>query len=374
IRYTLNGEDPQELLRRLVRAVEENPRIRVFKGAEVVDVSGYVGNFETTIRHDGIEEVVKHGAIIVATGADLLEPYGQYLYGEDPRVLTQRELEERLASGDFKAKRVVMIQCVGSREPERPYCSRICCYEAVKNALKLKELCPDAEVLILFRDVRTYGFRELFYREAREKGIIFARYTLEKSPEVVREGDKLLVKFYDPGTMSDVITEADYVILSTAIIPRPDAADLAKMLKVPLSQDGFFLEAHVKLRPLDFASDGIFLCGLAHYPKFIDECIAQACGAAARAATLLSKPYLEVEAAVASVDTERCRGCGRCEEVCEFGAVSIVEEAGRLVAQVNEALCKGCGACSVRCPTGAIRVKHFRPEQILAQVSAVAAA
>ena len=374
IYYSLNGEDPQEFLKRLIQAVETNPRIKVFKGAEVVEVSGYVGNFETTIRQGSVEETVKHGVIIVATGAEVLKPYGQYLYGEDPRVLTQMELEERLAKGDFKAERVVMIQCVGSRVPERPYCSRICCYEAVKNALKIKELCPGAEVLVLFRDVRTYGFRELYYREAREKGVVFARYTLERPPEVLREGDKLLVRFYDPATRSEVVTEADYVVLSTAIVPRPDAADLAKMLKVPLSQDGFFLEAHVKLRPLDFASDGIFLCGMAHYPKFIDECVAQACGAAARAATILSKPYLEVEAAVASVDTARCRGCGRCEEVCEYGAISVVEEDGRLVAKVNEALCKGCGACSVRCPTGAVRVKHFKPEQILAQVLAVAMA
>jgi len=186
----------------------------------------------------------------------------------------------------------------------------------------------------------------------------------------VRSGDKLLVKFYDPVMRSEVVAEADIVALSTAVVPRQDAEELAKKLKVPLSQDGFFLEAHVKLRPLDFASDGIFLCGLAHYPKFIEESIAQACGAAARAATVLSRPVIEVEAAVASVDEERCRGCGRCEEVCEFGATKVVELDGRLVAQVNEALCKGCGACAVRCPTGAIRIKHFTPEQILAMAEA----
>ena len=370
LHFTLEGRDPRELLSELIRAVESNPLIHVYKNAEVVEVGGYVGNFETKVRVNGEEKVIRHGAIIVATGAEPLKPYGEYLYGEDPRVLTQLELEELLASGKLEAKRVVMIQCVGSRTPERPYCSRICCSHAVKNALKIKELSPDTEVLVLCRDIRTYGFRELYYKRAREMGVVFVRYTPERKPEVVREGDKLLVKFYDPVMRSEVVAEADLVVLSTAIVPRQDAEELAKMLKVPLSQDGFFLEAHVKLRPLDFASDGIFLCGLAHYPKFIEECMAQACGAAARAATILSKPYIEVEAAVASVDEERCRGCGRCEEVCEFGAIKVVEKEGRLVAQVNEALCKGCGACSVRCPTGAVRVKHFLPEQILAMAEA----
>ena len=372
--YTLEGEDPQELLKRMVKEVRSHPLIHVHTNAEVVDVAGYVGNFETTIRENGRESTIRHGVIIVATGADLLKPYGEYLYGEDPRVLTQQELEEMLAKGEFKARRVVMIQCVGSRTPERPYCSRICCAQAVKNALKIKEVSPNTEVLVLFRDLRTYGFRELYYKEAREKGVIFARYEPARKPEVVSKGDRLLVRFYDPVVRAKVDLEADLVVLSTAIIPRPDAADLAKKLKVPLSQDGFFLEAHMKLRPLDFASDGIFLCGLAHYPKFIDECIAQACGAAARAATILSKPYIEVEAAIAVVDEARCRGCGRCEDVCEYGAIKVVEREGRLVAEVNEALCKGCGACSVRCPTGAVRIQHFRPEQILAQVVAVARA
>lgn len=370
IYYTLDGHDPQELLSKLVREVEAHPLIHVHKEAEVVEVGGYIGNFETTIRERGEEKVIRHGVVIVATGAEPLRPYGEFLYGEDPRVLTQVELEERLAKGEFKAKRVVMIQCVGSRTPERPYCSRICCSHAVKNALKIKEISPDTEVLVLCRDVRTYGFRELYYRRARELGVLFVRYDPEKKPEVVRSGDKLLVKFYDPVMRSEVVAEADILALSTAVVPRQDAEELAKKLKVPLSQDGFFLEAHVKLRPLDFASDGIFLCGLAHYPKFIEESIAQACGAAARAATVLSRPVIEVEAAVASVDEERCRGCGRCEEVCEFGATKVVELDGRLVAQVNEALCKGCGACAVRCPTGAIRIRHFTPEQILAMAEA----
>ena len=371
LRYTLEGLDVQAFLRDLISKVMSHEKIHVHLGSEVVEVRGYVGNFETTIRYDGAEETIKHGVIIVATGAEEYKPVGEYLYGEDPRVLTQLELEQLLAEGKFKAGRVVMIQCVGSRSPERPYCSRICCSTAIKNALKIKEVSPETEVYVLYRDIRTYGFREKYYKMAREKGVMFFHYDPERKPEVIRRGDELVVRVYDTVLREYVDIEADLVVLSTAVVPRPDAEELAKMLKVPRTQEGFFLEAHVKLRPIDFASDGIFLCGLAHYPKLMEECMAQACGTAARAATILSKKEIEVEAAIATVDEARCRGCGRCEEVCEYGAIKVVEKDGRLVAQVNEALCKGCGSCSVRCPTGAVKVQHFLPEQILAQARAV---
>ncbi len=263
-----------------------------------------------------------------------------------------------------------MIQCVGSRNEERPYCSRICCAQAVKNALKIKESSPETDVYVLYKDMRTYGFLEDYYREAASKGVLFICYNDENKPKITQEDGKLKVTVWEPVIKAWVPIQADLLALSVATIPNPDNEHTAKMLKVPLSKDKFFLEAHMKLRPVDFATDGVFLCGLAHWPKSIQESISQACAAAARAITILSKEALEVEGAIASVNEDLCGGCRFCESVCEYGAIKMEEVDGKLRAQVIEALCKGCGVCGSTCPAGAISMLHFTDDQILAQVRA----
>ena len=369
IRFLLGGEDPQEMLGDLIERVEGNGKINVHLGTQVKDVQGYVGNFETTLPNETGEEVVRHGVVILATGGVEYKPT-EYLYGIDDRVMTQLELEERLADGEFKPNVIVMIQCVGSRCEERPYCSRVCCSDAVKNALKIKEFNPDANVFVLYKDMRTYGFKEDYYREAAGEGVVFIRYDDENKPLVTNNDDGLKVSVLDPVLKERLVIEPDVVVLSAAVLPAPDNPRLAGLLKVPLSKDGFFLEAHMKLRPLDFATDGIFLCGLAHGPKSIDESISQACGAAARAMTILSKPTLEIEGAIAHVNEDLCSGCRMCEGVCEFGAIEMVESDGRLHFHVIEELCKGCGVCAATCPSGAISIGYFTDRGILSQVRA----
>jgi heterodisulfide reductase subunit A len=367
IHYLLGPENPQEMLESIIDEINENSRIYVHLNAELVDVKGYVGNFQTTISSNGSEKQIEHGTIIVATGATEYKPT-EYLYGVDTRVLTQHELEEKLAKGQFNAKTVVMIQCVGARNDVRPNCSRICCGQAIKNALKIKELSPETEVYVLYKDIRTYGFNEDYYRDAAAKGVLFMRYDEEHEPEVIQKSGKLLVSAWEPILKSHIPIKADIVTLSVATVPNPDNKRLASMLKVPLTEDGFFLEAHMKLRPLDFATDGIFLCGLAHWPKFIEESISQACGAAARATTVLSKKVLETEAIVSHVDENLCIGCGLCISLCPYGAI---EKDERGIAKVNEVLCKGCGTCGASCPKRAITMHQFTDEQIIAQGIAV---
>ena len=367
IYYLLGSENPQEMLRSIIDNVSENKRIHVHLNTEVADVKGYVGNFTTTIRSDGNEKQIEHGIIVVATGATEYEPT-EYLYGIDPRVLTQRELEETLAKGQLNAKTVVMIQCVGSRNEERPNCSRICCSQAMKNALKIKELSPETEVYVLYKDIRTYGFKEDYYREAADKGVLFIRYDDEHKPRVTRENGKLMVLAWAPILKTWVPVEPDILALSVPVVPNANNEHLARMLKVPLTKDGFFLEAHMKLRPLDFATDGIFLCGLAHWPKPIEESISQACGAATRAATILSKKTLEVEGIVAYVDEDLCVGCGLCISLCPYSAIE-KDETG--IARVKEVLCKGCGTCGASCPKRAIIMQQFTDAQIVAQGLAV---
>jgi len=371
IHYLLeNDEDPKEKLSMLAKAIEENDKIHVYLGAELVEVSGFVGNFKSKIKQqDGPVKEVEHGIVIVATGATEYKPE-EYLYGKHPNVLTQHELEEEIANGQFNAKIVVMIQCVGARNEERPNCARICCGQAIKNALKIKEVNPNAEVYVLYKDIRSYGFREDFYREAASKGVVFINYEDERKPQVREENGKLEVTFWEPVIKQDIEVAPDLLVLSAATIPNPDNKHVAEMLKVPLTKDGYFLEAHMKLRPVDFATEGVFLCGMAHSPKYIDESIAQACAAAARAATILSKPMLEMEGIVANVDEDLCSGCRICEYLCPYGAIEMQEKDGKLTAHVLEALCKGCGACGTACPTKAIIMGHFTTEEILAQVKA----
>ncbi|MBN1485545.1 MAG: FAD-dependent oxidoreductase [Chloroflexia bacterium] len=377
IHYTLYGNDAQQLLHELIDRVQGHPDIQVYCGAQLLEVGGYVGRFESRIRLEaGRMEEIAHGAIVLATGAESYQPReGEYLYGQQERVLNQRELEARLArdpetllaqaAQNGRPASFVMIQCVGSRNDEHPYCSRICCSQAVKNALRIKQADPQARVTVLYRDVRTYGFLEEYYEQARRQGVMFIEYEKEAPPEVSSSGQGLQVHLDSPG-LKALDLPADYVILSTGIVPHEDNEVLAQMLKAPLTQDRFFLEAHVKLRPLDFAADGIFLCGLAHSPKPIEDSIAQAQGAAIRAAILLSKDRLEAQAIVAKVNPRLCSGCGLCVAACPYDARVIDTESQ--VAEVIEVLCQGCGACAAVCPNGATQHLGFEKIQIYAMI------
>ena len=371
IHYLLGDNyDPKQKLDSLVKAVTENSKIHVYKCAEVADIYGFVGNFKSKIREqDGKEKEIEHGIVIVATGAAEYKPK-EYLYGKDHRVMTQHELEEKIAEGKFKADSVLMIQCVGARNEERPNCARICCGQALKNALKIKESNPETEVYVLYKDMRAYGFKEDYYRDAAMKGVLFINYEDERKPEVTCKDGQLAVKFWEPVLKEEVEVKPDIVVLSAATVPNDDNKHVAELLKVPLNKDGFFLEAHMKLRPVDFATEGVFLCGMAHSPKYIDESIAQACAAAARATTVLSKKTLEMEGIVANVSEDLCSGCRVCEYLCPYGAVEMKDKEGKTVAHVIEALCKGCGACGTACPTKAITMGHFTTDEILAQIKA----
>jgi len=367
--------DPQELLRRTIEAVSAEPRISVLTDAEVVDVGGYVGQYSTLVRvADGRQEEVQHGVIVVATGARQTEPR-EYCYGcaitQDKRVVTQREFEKMLverSDADLPSS-VVMIQCVGSRDEEHPYCSRICCTEAIKNALAIKERRPTTEVYVLYRDIRTFGFKERYYREARRKGVVFLQYDKDQKPHVRNEDGQLYADVTVQPEGETFTLGADLVVLSAGIEPNVDNAALARLLKVPLDEDGFFLEAHVKLRPLDFAADGVYLCGMAHSPRFLDEAMAQAQGAAVRAVGLLSKDELEATPIVASVNPRLCSACGLCVEVCPYDAR--VLEPGAPYAEVIEVLCQGCGACIVACPNKASQQKGFEVPQVYSMLDSV---
>jgi len=367
------NDDPQKYLRSLMEKVESNELVEVYTGAEIQRVAGFIGNFQTTIVHQGKEVELDHGAIMVATGGEELKP-AEYLYGEDERVVTGQEFEELLAQGDGrigKIKSIAIILCVGSREEGRPYCSRVCCIQAIKAALKLKSDFPDKQVFIIYKDIITYGFLEDYYRKAREQGVVFLRYDDDNKPSLTKEGDKLkLTHRVQALGGEEIVLYPNMVVLNAAIIPR-DNSSLAKMLKVPLTGDGFFLEAHMKLRPVDFATDGVFLCGLAHSPKSAEESITQAHAAASRAVSLLCQTTIEAPAVTAEVDEEQCRACGRCVEVCEYSAPELVDVGeGRKAARINPLLCKGCGACPVRCPSSAITLKHFTSGQIVSMIDA----
>jgi len=370
IYYTLEGEDPQRYLKRLIKKVQENPLIHTFLGANIKEISGYVGNFRTTITQGSEKKEIDHGIVIVATGGEEYRP-SEYQYGVDPRIITQSELENRLSTSDDvdKLNCAVMIQCVGSRDNAHPYCSRVCCGEAVKNALKIKERNPDTEVFILYRDMRTYGLVETYYEKARELGVVFIRYDEDNKPKVIKKKSEdgrvfLSVSVYEPIVGEQISIDADLLVLSAAIVPPEENTILAKMLKVPLNEDGFFLEAHAKLRPVDFTTDGVFVCGMAHAPKTIEESISQACAAVSRACTIISKGKIEAEGIVASVDEKICSGCGTCVKLCPYGAIA-KNEVG--VAEVTTVLCKGCGICAASCPERAITIHHFTDEQIISQ-------
>jgi len=376
IYHTLEGLDVQAFLGDTVRKVYKDPSIHVLTGANITGATGYVGNFETRVEHKGRSREIRHGVAIVATGAEETRPT-EYLYGEDDRVLTSVELEERIAQGDegvIQAPNLVMIQCVGCRNEERNYCSRVCCSHSIKNALKLKELNPGMNITIIYRDMRTYGFKEDFYREAAEKEIRFIRYEAEEKPrvEAVEEGGQpvLRISVPDPVLGQRMELDTQWLALAAAVVPSSTSQKVSKLFKVSLNPDGFFQEAHVKLRPVDTASDGVFLCGTAHYPKHITETVSQAYGAAGRAATILTKDSVVASGAVAEVREDDCVSCGACISVCTYGAIEFVDTPKGKKAKVNPVLCKGDGLCNSRCPTGAIVLKHFTNDEVFSQIDA----
>ncbi len=369
---TIEGNDPQKLLRETIEEAKSNPRIQVFTKTELKNLSGYVGNFKSLLSVDGTEQEYDHGIVIVAVGAKESTPT-EYLYGQDKRVLTQRELEEKIALRKEEVRRcrsIAMIQCVGSRTPERPNCSRICCSVAVKNALKVKEINPEARIAILYRDLRTYGLMERYYTQARKAGIEFIQYEPDAKPSLWIEDGSIKLRVRDRILGEEIDLQPDLVALASAIVPHDNTA-LAKMLKVPLTADGFFLEAHMKLRPVDFATDGIFLAGLAHFPKTISESISQAEAAVARATAAIAKGYVTVLPTISEVDQNRCVGCGLCELLCPFSAIRVTETGKGSKAETIAASCKGCGICSASCPQKAITIHHFTDDQLSAQIEAL---
>jgi heterodisulfide reductase subunit A2 len=376
IHYTLEGMDVQAYMRDLIRKVYQHPLVHVTTDAAVTEASGYVGNFVTKVKSGPVVREIRHGITIIATGAEEYKPT-EYLYGQDDRVLTLLELEDRIAKGAgglANSQSLVMIQCVGCRQDDRNYCARICCNQSVKNALKLKEINPRMDVYILFRDMRTYGFSEDYYREASDKDVKFIRYEPHDKPQVeaVEEDGRhvLRVTATDPILGKRLAIDADYLALAAAVIPSSTSSEISKLFKVALNPDGFFQEAHVKLRPVDFAAEGVFLCGTAHYPKHISEAVSQALGAAGRAATILTKDSVVASGAVCEVNENDCVSCGACISLCTYGAIEFVDTPRGRKARVNPVLCKGDGLCNSRCPTGAIFLKHFTDEEIYRQIDA----
>jgi heterodisulfide reductase subunit A len=379
--YLLNGENPQDELVRLREEIAQNSRIHLFTGAAIEKIEGTIGNFKTTIAADGATTEVNHGVVIVATGAKQYQPK-EYLCGEDDGVITQRDLEAFLApglglptrEGNQPPDTVVMIQCVGSRDADHPYCSRVCCAEAIKNALKIKEVSPQTHVYVLYRDIRTYGFKESYYTKARQQGVVFVRYDEDRKPEVSRNSEKLYVAVYDQTLGMPIAISADLVVLSAGIHPHEDNKKIAQFLKVPLNSEGFFLEAHMKLRPVDFMTDGVFLCGLAHSPKTIEESILQAQAASARAASVLVQDSLELGANISQVIDESCDGCAYCVDTCPYKAITLLEYKWqgsiKKVVETADSTCKGCGCCQATCPKNGIFIRGFTLGQIEAQIHA----
>jgi heterodisulfide reductase subunit A len=364
---TLKGEQIRPYLEKLLEKVENEQRIRVYFKSRIEDVAGFIGAFKTKISQDGGEsQVIDHGVTIIATGAHEWKP-DVYGYGSDPRIKTQLEFARALharESSVVNADTTVFIQCVGSRCEERPWCSKVCCNHAVMDSIAIREANPKATVVVLYRDIRTFGLNEPYYEKARRLGVIFSRYDADKPP-IVEVGAKINVRFRDKVFGTDVTLPADNLVLAAAIIPDEYNKELSRLYKISTNEDGYFLEAHMKLRPVDFATDGVFLAGLAHYPKPIDETIAQAVAAGAHAAQVLARGYVEAPGMVSVVDSFLCRGCGRCVEVCPFHAPELVEVSpGVFKSEINPALCKGCGACGVACPTGAAAIRHFKDYQI----------
>ena len=383
LKHTWSGEHIPTRLAKLVDKVVWNDRITIHKGFEVTAVEGFVGNFKSTITSkSGISTVIEHGIGVIATGGNIYTPT-EYGYGQIKRVVTSIEFDKlhELKEKTVKAsKTFVFIQCVGSRETEHMYCSKVCCTHSVQEAIGLKKEDPSRKVYILYRDMRTYGQREALYRQARKMGVIFINYELHGKPLVTENGQAVDVEVWDHVLHRPLKIKADMVILASAIRPKADAADLGKLYKIPVDGDGFFQEAHAKLRPVDFSTDGMFVAGMAHYPKPMEESVAQALAASARAATLLSKMEVSLDAVKATVDPDYCDGCALCVDVCPYNAIALITEeattAGgqshRLIT-VNKAQCKGCGLCQGTCPKRGVYVSGFTMKQISSQIQAALA-
>jgi len=358
------GKEASALVQAMAKEIEKNPKIEVLASSEVKEVKGFVGNYDVTVRQGEKERLLRAGVIIVATGAGTFKPVGMYNY-DGENVITQMELERMLKEGRLNADTVVMIQCVGARDEERAYCSKVCCPTALKNAMLMKEANSNTQVFVLYRDMVTQGTKyEEYYGKARETGIVFIKYSPERQP-VVEKGS---VRVYDELLGEEISLPYDLVVLSTPMVAHSESADLAQKLKVPVDEYGFFLEAHVKLRPVDFATDGIYVCGCSHWPANVGESISQAYGAASRASIPMSVGRMKTEPSIAVVDEDKCSGCDLCELTCPFKAIRIEETEKGRKAKVIGASCKGCGSCGAGCPEKAITMRHFTDEQLLAQV------
>jgi heterodisulfide reductase subunit A len=373
INYVVEGYNPQRLLRDLINRVVAENRIKVYTRTELMKHSGYVGAYESVLRHrSGSEETINHAVTIVAIGGR--ESRGsRYLQGSHPKVITQLDLEDTIAHRlreISQLNEVVMIQCVRPEGVDQDYCSRICCTNTIKNAMRIKVANPDCTVTVLYKDIITYGFREEYYTEARRRGVVFVRYDDEHEPMTESINGDLRVTVYEPMLKRDMIFNPDLLVLSTAVVPAEGSDALAKVLKVPLSDEGFFLEAHIKMRPMDFMEEGIFICGMAHYPKFIEESISHALATAARAITILSKEQMYVGGTVAVVDQDKCVGCLTCTRTCPF-EIPVVEMSRVGVGAINGAayidptLCHGCGTCTAECPAVAIQLMNFTDQQVM---------
>jgi heterodisulfide reductase subunit A len=367
--YTLRGSDPQPFLADLISKVEGHPRVEIWKKAEIASFSGHWGDFHTEVSVDGERRALSHGSVILATGGHETPPE-EYLYGKDPRVVTQRELERMVREVDARLdglKSVAMIQCVGSRDEKHPYCSRICCGHAIKNALKLKEKNPNLAIVILYRDIRTYGFYETYYGDARKQGVIFVQYDSGDKPTVMSENGPLKIRFLDPAVGQDVDLGVDLLVLSAGIEANDNRA-LAEKMAVEVNRDGFFQEANPKSAPMDAVDRGKFFCGLCHSPNHIEESVSQANGAAARAAVLLSTKRVENKPHLAYVIERLCCGCGLCVSTCPYGARVLNQETWK--AQVQEDLCQGCGNCVIACRNGASQQLNYEKAIVLATLDA----
>jgi heterodisulfide reductase subunit A len=368
-----DGRTTKEILDPLIERVQSHPNIKVLKESELVELEGSMGNFTGKIKGLNVDEELQFGVAVIATGSNELKPYGYFSYGQFPNIVTQSELEQKLDEG-LDARNVVIIQCAGGRNDDRPYCSRACCTVAMKNAIRLKEEDPERNVYILYRDIRTYGKWEELYTKARELGVVFMRYSQDREPQV----EEKTITVYDHLLGMEFEIDYDLAVLSAPMVTPETNEILAPLFKVPLDANRFFLEAHIKLRPVDFATDGVFLCGTAQAPKLVDEAVSQASATASRATTILSRDYLETIGNISEVDPELCIGCGRCTTVCPFNAPElkeIVVETEEIIyttkkSEINPTLCKGCGSCAAECPTGAITPKHFTTPQIMAVIKA----
>ena len=366
---TIEGADVQAYLNQIIQKVQSHPNIQVLTQSLIVGFTGFKGNFTTEVLVGPAmyERKIDHGAVILATGANEYRPK-EFGYGQDPRVLTQVELAERLETGSMEnLQSVVMIQCVGSRNEENPNCSRICCQSAIKNALHIKALNPQTEVYVLYRDIRTYGLLEDYFTEARKQGVLFFRYTPENMPKADFSPDGVEVVFPDPVIGCNLKVNADLLVLSAGMVAS-DTEELSSIMKLARNAEGYYMEAHVKLRPVDMATEGIFICGTAHSPKLLTESIAQSLAAASRATTFLSQDSLTLSAVTAQVKSELCASCLICVRSCPYGVPRINADG---VSEIDIALCHGCGICAAECPAKAIELNWYEDEQLLSKVDAL---